>query len=209
VKPQSDRVSALQLDLLDSDPEPSIDASFAGMTRDELGNGAWIDVLPGWVRGSDRLFNELLEGVDWKEHEIKIYDRVIRQPRLSTRVEMTELPRWPVLVEMVGALEARYGEQLVSCWMNLYRDGRDGVAWHGDREGRRQDTALVADVSFGHRRRFLVRPKGRGRSRRYDIGRGDLLVMGGTCQRTFDHSVPKVARAGPRISITFRPWNLY
>jgi alkylated DNA repair dioxygenase AlkB len=209
VKPRSDRASALQLDLLDSDPEPAIDATFAGMTRDELGNGAWIDFLPGWVKGSDRLFHQLLDGVDWKEHDIQIYDRTIRQPRLSSRVEMAELSRWPILVEIVRALEERYGERLVSCWMNLYRDGRDGVAWHGDREGRRQDKALVADVSVGDRRRFLVRPKGRGRSRGYEIGRGDLLVMGGTCQRTFDHSVPKVASAGPRISITLRPWNIY
>jgi alkylated DNA repair dioxygenase AlkB len=209
MKQQSERTPALQLDLLNGDPEPTIDPGFAGITREELGNGAWIDVLPNWVKGSDRLFQELLEGVAWKEHDIKIYDRVIRQPRLSTRIEMTELARWPVLLEIVGALEERYGERLVSCWMNLYRDGRDGVAWHGDRQGRRQDEALVADVSLGHRRRFLVRPKGKGRSRRYEIGRGDLLVMGGTCQRTFDHSVPKLASAGPRISITLRPWNIY
>ncbi|HEY7820867.1 MAG TPA: hypothetical protein VIG29_21760, partial [Vicinamibacteria bacterium] len=98
MKQQSERTPALQLDLLNGDPEPTIDPGFAGITRDELGNGAWIDVLPNWVKGSDRLFQELLEGAAWKEQDIKIYDRVIRQPRLSTRVEMTELARWPVLL---------------------------------------------------------------------------------------------------------------
>ncbi len=63
----------------------------------------------------------------------------------------------------------------------------------------------MAIVSIGERRPFRLRPKGGGPSIGYDLGRGDLLVMGGTCQRTWDHGVPKVARAGPRMSLTFRP----
>jgi alkylated DNA repair dioxygenase AlkB len=66
--------------------------------------------------------------------------------------------------------------------------------------------AVVAIVSLGGRRRFLLRPTGGGRSVRFDVGAGDLLVMGGSCQRTWEHAVLKTARpVGPRISVQFRP----
>ena len=110
-----------------------------------------------------------------------------------------------VALQITGFLAQRYGGEFPSCWLNLYRDGRDSVAWHGDRIARDRLTGLVAIVSVGERRPFRLRPKGGGPSIGYDLGRGDLLVMGGTCQRTWDHAVPKVARAGPRISLTFRP----
>ena len=82
------------------------------------------------------------------------------------------------------------------------------MAWHGDRVARDRLTGLVAIVSVGERRPFRLRPKGGGPAIGYELGRGDLLVMGGTCQRTWDHAVPKVAKAGPRISLTFRPVGL-
>src|SRR5262245_13438854 len=134
-----------------------------------------------------------------------MYDRMVDQPRLSAPLAPEEWGLWPVFSEVTMALSERYGETFSTCWVNFYRDGRDGVAWHGDRTGRRELEALVAIISLGHPRRFLLRPKGGGASRRFELGRGDLLVMGGTCQRTFEHSVPKVPDAGPRISVTFRP----
>jgi alkylated DNA repair dioxygenase AlkB len=94
--------------------------------------------------------------------------------------------------------------------MCLYRDGHDSVAWHGDRTGRSstQDT-LVAIVSLGSPRSLLLRPRpasGISPPRRYELGHGDLIVMGGSCQRTWDHAVPKTSRpVGPRISIQYRP----
>jgi alkylated DNA repair dioxygenase AlkB len=88
--------------------------------------------------------------------------------------------------------------------LNLYRDGRDSVAWHGDRIAREITEPIVALVSLGDRRRFLARPRGGGRSIPFELGGGDLLVTGGTFQRRWEHSVPKVAAAGARVSIAFR-----
>jgi alkylated DNA repair dioxygenase AlkB len=98
----------------------------------------------------------------------------------------------------------------VTAGMCLYRDGRDSVAWHGDTLGRgaRADT-MVAIVSFGSPRALMLRPRGGGSSLRFPLGHGDLIVMGGSCQRTWEHAIPKTARAvGPRVSVQFRPINV-
>jgi alkylated DNA repair dioxygenase AlkB len=105
---------------------------------------------------------------------------------------------------MAAALSAHYGSDLSTVSANLYRDGHDSVAWHGDRIGRQRSRTIVAIVSLGSSRRFLLRPAGGGRSLRLTPGPGDLLVLGGTCQRTWQHAVPKCAAAGPRISLMFR-----
>jgi alkylated DNA repair dioxygenase AlkB len=130
-----------------------------------------------------------------------MYDRKVAEPRLTTRA--WDDPPDP-LPAMARALSEHYGEDLSCVSANLYRDGRDSVAWHGDRVGRRRAETVVAIVSLGSPRRFLLRPKGGGPSRRLAPAPGDLLVLGGTCQRTWEHSVPKCASAGPRISIMFR-----
>ena len=108
---------------------------------------------------------------------------------------------------MGRALTDRYRVPFDSLGANLYRDGRDSVAWHGDTIGRgRHEDTLVAIVSLGHPRALLLRPRGGGASHRFVLGHGDLLVMGGSCQRTWEHAVPKTTRAvGPRVSIQFRP----
>lgn len=195
-----------QLSLLDKGP-PRLDPHFARIERITLDRGAWLDWLPRWVQGSDSLFERLRDQVSWSRYRMKMYDREVDQPRLFARIGEEELVRFPLLGEMARALGDRYHERFCSCWANLYRDGRDSVAWHGDRQGRKRHTALVADVSLGAPRGFLLRPKGGGVSRRFDLGRGDLLVMGGTCQRTYDHAVPKSTTEEPRISLTFRPWD--
>lgn len=170
-----------------------------------LGHGAWVDHGPAWLAGADALFGDLVDGLSWDHRRVWMYDREVDEPRLTAGLGQEDLGRFPVVAEVVGALGERYSCEFRSCWLNLYRDGRDSVAWHGDRIARDRLTGLVAIVSVGERRPFRLRPKGGGRSIGYDLGRGDLLVMGGTCQRTWDHAVPKVARAGPRISLTFRP----
>jgi alkylated DNA repair dioxygenase AlkB len=122
----------------------------------------------------------------------------------------------PVLAGARRALDQHYGrelgESLCTAGLCLYRDGRDSVAWHGDTSGRRVRETVVAIVSLGTPRALLLRPGGgghqgrHGQTQRYLVGHGDLLVMGGTCQRTWEHAVPKTARpAGPRISVQFRP----
>ena len=191
---------AWQPSLLDDQP-PGFDPDLGGLVRRELTGGAWLDVVDGWARGADELFRLVSEAAPWAGHERRMYDRVVTEPRLTTR--LWEAPP-PPLPPMAQALSDHYGEDLSTVSANLYRDGRDSVAWHGDRVGRRQAETVVAIVSLGAPRRFLLRPKGGGRSVRLTPGPGDLLVLGGTCQRTWEHCVPKVATSGPRISVMFR-----
>jgi alkylated DNA repair dioxygenase AlkB len=196
-----------QPSLLDAGPEPSVDETFTSLVRVDLDAESWIDYAPGWVAGADELFAELLTSTDWGQRTRWMFDRRVVEPRLTSswRAESGKPLEPPVLEEMRGLLSARYGVELDSMGMNLYRDGRDSVAWHGDRISREIGRPIVALVSLGHPRKFLLRPKGGGRSRPFDLGRGDLLVTGGRTQRLWQHSVPKVATAaGPRISLAFR-----
>jgi alkylated DNA repair dioxygenase AlkB len=191
---------AWQPSLLDA-PTPCFDPGFAGAERRDLGSGAWLEVVPAWVGGADVLFQTVLADAPWGEHHRPMYDRMVLEPRLTTRA-WDDPP--PVVRHMAAALSERYGRDLGVVSANLYRDGRDSVAWHGDRVGRHRDDTVVAIVSLGSPRRFLLRPATGGRSVRLTPAAGDLLVLGGTVQRTWQHSVPKVASAGPRISIMFR-----
>ena len=183
-----------------------------GISRTHLGFGAWLDVLPGWLHGSDALFEQLAAEVPWRAERRKMYDNVVDVPRLLAFYgEDDRLPH-PVLTEAREALSTHYGEELgepfTTAGLCHYRDGRDSVAWHGDRTGRgaREDT-MVAILSIGAPRDLLLRPVGGGRDTvRRPLGHGDLVVMGGSCQRTWEHAIPKSTRAtGPRISIQFRP----
>jgi alkylated DNA repair dioxygenase AlkB len=185
--------------------EVGFDAAFSGVERRELGDGAWIDVQPGWLSGADELFAHLLDAVGWRGRTVRMYDRTVVEPRVTARWYLPDdEPPHPVLGAMVPALSERYGVAFTQIGANLYRDGRDSVAWHGDRVAREIDTATVALVSLGAVRPFRLRPKGGGPSTTLLPGPGDLLVMGGTCQRTWDHAVPKVPSAGPRISVQLR-----
>jgi alkylated DNA repair dioxygenase AlkB len=202
---------AFQGSLLDLCDEPAPGPLGASVQRTELDRGAWIDVRPGWIAGADVLFGRLVDSVPWRAERRHMYDRVVDVPRLlSFYGEGEPLPD-PALDEIKRELDEHYGPELgepfATAGLCLYRDGRDSVAWHGDTTGRSstQDT-IVAIVSLGAPRSFLLRPRGGGKALRHDVGHGDLLVMGGSCQRTWEHSVPKTARAtGPRISVQFRP----
>lgn len=182
---------------------PEADPSFGGLRRHDLGGGAWVDHQAGWLRGSDDLLAGLVAAMPWRQRERPMYERLVSEPRLTAWLALDAGPLPEPLPAVAGLLAERYRRAIRTVGCNWYRDGRDSVAWHGDRVARPGD-ALVAIVSIGARRPFLLRPHGGGRSRRFDLGRGDLLVMGGTCQATWQHTVPKVARAGPRISVTFR-----
>ncbi|TQJ85815.1 alpha-ketoglutarate-dependent dioxygenase AlkB [Streptomyces sp. SLBN-31] len=182
-----------------------------GIRRTTLGFGAWIDVLPGWLSGSDALFERLAAEVPWRAERRQMYDQVVDVPRLLAFYGVDDPLPHPVLDEARAALCAHYAEELgepfTTAGLCYYRDGRDSVAWHGDRIGRgaREDT-MVAIVSVGAPRDLLLRPVRGGESVRRPLGHGDLIVMGGSCQRTWEHCVPKSTRAsGPRISIQFRP----
>ena len=179
--------------------------------RTELGSGAWIDVLPGWLGGSDALFGQLAAEVPWRAERRQMYDQVVDVPRLLAFYDAGSPLPHPVLTEARDALSDHYadelGEAFTSAGLCFYRDGRDSVAWHGDRLGRaRSADTMVAIVSFGSPRPLMLRPVGGGESLRIPVGHGDLVVMGGSCQRTWEHCIPKTSKpVGPRVSVQFRP----
>jgi alkylated DNA repair dioxygenase AlkB len=181
---------------------PAVDPSFAGGRHVQLDDTSWVDHVPGWLRGSDVVFDTLVRCAEWEQVDRPMYGQLVSQPRLTARGDHD--PGLPVLADMAECLSRRYGVEFDSVGLSLYRDGRDSVAWHGDRIPVSIVDPVVALVSVGHARRFLLRPKGGGRSVGFDLGRGDLLVTGGSTQRAWEHSVPKVGTGGPRISIAFR-----
>jgi alkylated DNA repair dioxygenase AlkB len=203
--------TAFQGSLLDMADQASTAPLGPGVHRTFLAPGAWVDIRPGWITGADALFERLAGAVPWRAERRTMYDRVVDVPRLLCfYAEGMALPD-PALTAARDALSEYYmaelGEPLCTAGLCLYRDGRDSVAWHGDTIGRgaTEDT-IVAIVSLGTPRALLLRPRdGGGPAIRHDVGHGDLLVMGGSCQRTWEHAVPKSARVtGPRISVQFR-----
>ena len=191
---------ARQLGLLR--PAVGFDAAFAGLVRHDLGRGAWVDHLPGWLQGHQEVFDALYRDMHWSQRRRWMYEREVDEPRLTAGVPR-DGPGHPIFPALGQALSARYRAPLTSISLALYRDGRDSVAMHGDVVLREGGEGLVATVSVGEPRRFLVKPKG-GSSLAFDLGWGDLCVMGGTCQHTCLHGVPKRARALPRIVVMFR-----
>jgi alkylated DNA repair dioxygenase AlkB len=185
---------------------PAFDPAFAAAQRVQLDSGAWIDLVPGWVTGADRLFEALRDGKPWGQRTRWMYDHRVLEPRLtaSWRLANGEPLEPPLLEAMRTALSARYGVLFDSVGFNLYRDGRDSVAWHRDRIRMEIDRPIVPLLSLGEPRKLMFRPRGGGPSRAFPIGHGDLLVTGGTTQRTWEHAVLKVARASARISVAFR-----
>jgi alkylated DNA repair dioxygenase AlkB len=203
---------ALQGSLLDIADEIAIGGLGVAVQRAQLSHGAWVDLRRDWIGGADVLFERLLRAVPWRAERRPMYERVVDVPRLLCFYgEDDSLPD-PALDTAKQALDEHYGAELGepfrTAGLCLYRDGADSVAWHGDRIGRgaTHDT-MVAIVSLGSPRALRLRPRGGGApSLRFDVGHGDLLVMGGSCQRTWEHAVPKTTRdVGPRISVQFRP----
>jgi alkylated DNA repair dioxygenase AlkB len=203
--------SVLQGSLLDLCEEPGPGPLGSSVRRTVLARGAWVDLRPGWIAGADALFGRLAAAAPWRAEKRQMYDRVVEVPRLLCFYPEGEPLPDSVLEQARQRLDEYYGPELGepfrTAGLCLYRDGQDSVAWHGDTigRGRTQDT-MVAIVSLGAPRSLLLRPRGGGPALRHDLGHGDLLVMGGSCQRTWEHAVPKTARAtGPRISVQFRP----
>lgn len=195
-----------QASLFAADPAPAD----AGFERLALSAGAWVDVRRDWLPEADEVFTTMVETVPWRAERRQMYDRVVEVPRLVCFYNADEELPHPALVGARARLTAHYrdelGEPFVTTGCCYYRDGHDSVAWHGDRIGRsRTEDTMVAIVSLGDPRRLMLRPSGGGGSISIEMGHGDLLVMGGSCQRTWEHCVPKVANAGPRLSVQYRP----
>jgi alkylated DNA repair dioxygenase AlkB len=196
-------VTALQLTLLGGG-EPRVN-EHARIERISLGYESWVLIARDWLLGADTLFHELVERVDWKQGRRYMYERVLDDPRLSRHYARDDALPHPALTAIGEQLDALLGVELRGPGCNYYRDGRDSVAWHADRELRDLDDTRVAIVTLGAVRPFLLRQiGGGGKSRNFAPGSGDLLVMGGACQMRWQHAVPKLKRAGPRISCTWR-----
>jgi alkylated DNA repair dioxygenase AlkB len=185
--------------------DPAVDPG-ARWERIELGDGSWVDVVRGHLRGADAVLDELVATVPWRSSRRHMYDRVVDDPRLSYRYQPGEPIPHPELARVREQLIDRYHVPFGELALNLYRDGRDSVAFHRDRELRELDDTLVAILTLGARRPFRIRPFGTAGTRSRDLApdSGDLLVMGGTCQREWEHGVPKVTSAGPRVSAMWR-----
>ena len=204
----------VQESLLDVCDEPVLGALGGSVRRTTLARGAWVDLRRSWLTGSGPVFERLSESaglVPWRAERRHMYDKVVAVPRLLCFYgEDVPLPD-PMLVAAREALNAHYGPELGepfrTAGLCLYRDGRDSVAWHGDTIGRgKTEDTMVAIVSLGTPRPLMLRPRGGGTALRFEVGHGDLLVMGGSCQRTWEHAVPKTSQpVGPRISVQFRP----
>jgi alkylated DNA repair dioxygenase AlkB len=202
--------AAFQGSLLDFGEEIRPGRLGESVQRTGLDQGAWVDLRPGWMVGADALFLSLLDCVPWRAERRKMYDRVVDVPRLVKFYDEDEALPHPALDAAKRSLDLHYAEELGepfrTAGLCLYRDGRDSVAWHGDRIGRsKTEDTMVAIISVGAPRALMLRPSGGGAALRFEQGHGDLLVMGGSCQRTYEHAVPKTAKpTGPRISIQFR-----
>ena len=205
----------LQGSLFDSTDQHHTWTPLGHALRTTLSAGAWVDHLPGWLhQEADELFRRLADDVPWRAERRTMYDREVDVPRLLCFYGESDALPHERLVQARDALSAHYadelGEPFRTAGLCLYRDGRDSVAWHGDRigRGRLRDT-MVAILSLGETRRLVLRPDPErnvpGSPRTFALGHGDLVVMGGSCQRTWQHSVPKSSTpCGPRISIQFR-----
>ncbi len=179
--------------------------SFDGLRRDALDERSWLDVVPGWVPDHGALFERLREIAPWQQRTRRMWDAEVLEPRLVAAWPAgAELP--PEVLELTAPLGDGTGSTFDSCLVNLYRDGSDAVAWHADTVRKVMRDPLVATVSLGARRSFLLRPaEGGPVARRYAPGEGDLIVMGGACQHDWHHTVPREKSAsGARMSITLR-----
>ena len=188
--------------------EPEYDPSFRELTRLDLDDRTWVDHVPGWLTGSDQLFDDLTAELPFRQRTgIRMYDQVVDEPRLSAWWSLAggQPEPTPILREIRLLLADHYDEPFDSIGFNLYRDGTDSVAWHGDRHRHVVTNPVIAILSVGAARPLKLRPRGGGASLAWPLGHGDLFVMGGACQHEWEHTVPKMrTTSGARLSITFR-----
>jgi alkylated DNA repair dioxygenase AlkB len=194
---------AHQLGLFD-DLAPAVDVNFSEVRHIDLDATSWIEHVPGWMTGGQRLLAELLGTAPWEHRDRWMYTRRVIEPRLTAEYpDIAAVPQ-VMLRTVAAALSAHYQVTYRSLWINLYRDNRDSTSWHGDVIGRLQEHCIVPVLSLGATRRFLIRPAEGGQSISLHPAAGDLIVMGGRCQRDWRHCVPKqTTTTGARISVNF------
>ena len=185
--------------------EPAIGTRFAGARRVALDRTSWVEHVPGWLAPSGALFESLLAAAAWEQRDRWMFERMVREPRLTAEFPDLSAVPLPLLREIGAALSRHYGVPYDGLWVNLYRDERDSTSWHGDRPSCKRDECIVPVLSLGATRRFLIRPRDGGKSTVFQPAGGDLIVMGGRCQKDWLHAVPKQTQpAGARISVNFQ-----
>jgi alkylated DNA repair dioxygenase AlkB len=188
----------------DREANPGFDSTFATATRIQLDDTSWVDHVAGWLAGGNALMRTLMVDVEWEQRSRWMYTRSVTEPRLTAEYPvLTDVPQL-IVHRLAEALSDQYGQRYTRLWMNWYRDHQDGTGWHADRPVMKAPEAIVPVLSLGATRRFLIRPGSGGPSTVIIARGGDLVVMGGRCQKDFQHCVPKQKRsAGPRISLNF------
>jgi alkylated DNA repair dioxygenase AlkB len=184
--------------------QTAADEAFTAAVRIQLDETSWVDHVPGWLTGGDTLMSALMQTADWQQRSRWMYTRMVQEPRLTAEYPVIADAPLPELAYLAGILARRYGRPYTRLWMNWYRDNNDGTGWHADRPANQLDEAVIPVLSMGAARRFLIRPASGGPSTTLTVHGGDLVVMGGRCQKDYQHSVPKSRQpAGPRLSLNF------
>jgi alkylated DNA repair dioxygenase AlkB len=180
------------------------DQTFATASRIQLDDNSWVDHVQGWLAGDTELMEALMEQADWEQRSRWMYNRVVDEPRLTAEYPVIADAPQPVLHYLTEVLSAHYQRPFARLWMNWYRDNEDGTGWHADRPQNKLDEAVIPVLSLGATRRFLIRPASGGPSTAIVTHGGDLVVMGGRCQKDYQHCVPKQKQAaGARLSLNF------
>jgi alkylated DNA repair dioxygenase AlkB len=189
--------------------------------RQKLERGGILRFDPDWLAPSeaDDLFRKLRTAVEWSQGIVRWFGSDRPEPRLSAWFGDSDYTysgrtmhaaAWPALLAGLRArIEEAAGAPLNAVLLNLYRDGRDSMGMHSDDEPELGTNPVVASLSLGETRRFVLEPKKKSerRSGAYELslGHGALLVMAGSCQHHYRHGIPKDARCrGERINLTFR-----
>jgi alkylated DNA repair dioxygenase AlkB len=182
----------------------AVDETFATASRITLDDTSWVEHVQGWLAGDAELAEALMEQASWEQRSRWMYTRMVTEPRLTAEYPVIADAPQPVLHYLTEVLSAHYGQPYSRLWMNWYRDNNDGTGWHADRPANKQDEAVIPVLSLGATRRFLIRPAAGGPSTTIVTHGGDLVVMGGRCQKDYQHSVPKQKPAtGARLSLNF------
>ena len=182
--------------------------------------GARLAYQPAWLplAEADALFGELQRSLPWSVHRIRVFGRGVDSPRLSAWIgdadavyrysgsDFEPYPWIPALIGLRQRLQDELDTPFNSVLANLYRDGRDAMGWHSDDEPELGPQPVIASVSLGGVRRFLLKHRNEPSIRSaIALPHGSLLVMAGDTQRHYRHALPRTAKpVAPRINLTFR-----
>jgi len=196
-----------------ADVEPRLTG--AALERTWLDDHTWVDRAPGWLAGADELYEMLTATVAWEQGKLWRYERWVEEPRVGSFYGRNRGFPHPVVAAAQRAIQDHYRVQFEGVALAWYRDGNDSVAFHRDREMRYCEDTVVAILTLGARRPWLLRRRTRADKwiadhggAEYDLApaSGDLFVLGGRAQADWEHSVPKLSGAGARAGRISMQW---